>query len=231
MKPGFTRIDLIVVACIAFLAIALALPGCEQQRGGGRRAQCLNNAKCLSMALLDFESRHGLFPGYREPLAGSDVGWGVMILPDVERMDLWEQWQQGKAAKAVMEGFICPSDSPKTFGPEDGWSSYAVNTHVCGDGSGLKLDFIASKDGTGNTLLLAENLRIMKLHTWWDTEPRKVGFTDSRMADNVQSNHGGGGNVAFCDGHAIFLRDEIDDNVFKALVTPDGAEPVEADKL
>ena len=100
---------------------------------------------------------------------------------------------------------ICPSDPPPSEGPEDGWSSYAVNTHVCGDGTGLSLDYIASKDGTSDTLLVAENLRSMKPHTWWDTVPNEVGFTDGPMADNVQSNHGGGVNVGFCDGHVMFL--------------------------
>jgi prepilin-type processing-associated H-X9-DG protein len=106
-----------------------------------------------------------------------------------------------------------------------------VNTRICQDGAGLSLDYIASQDGTGSTLLVAENLRSMKPHTWWDTEPKVVGFTDGPMAFNVQSNHAGGAVVTFCDGHTAFLRDDIEDGVYQALVTPDGGEKVEADKI
>ena len=82
-----------------------------------------------------------------------------------------------------------------------------------------------------NTLLVSENLRSMKPHTWWDTVPNAVGFSDGPMAYNVQSNHGGGANVVFCDGHGQFLRDDIGDDLFKALVTPDGGEKVDESKF
>jgi prepilin-type processing-associated H-X9-DG protein len=231
MNSGLTRIDLIVAAFVALTSTALLLPGCEQSRIGARRAQCADNEVQLSRALLAFESQHGTFPGYRQPLANTDVGWGVMILPQIERSDLWEQWKKGKAAKALLNFTICPLDSPKNLGPEDGWSSYAVNTRICGDGEGLTAGYVASKDGKGNTLLLAENLRSMKPHTWWDSEPKVVGFSAGTLANNVQSNHGSGANVAFCDGHVLFLSEEFGDEVYNALVTPDGGEPIDASKL
>jgi prepilin-type processing-associated H-X9-DG protein len=231
MNSGLTRIDLIVVASVALMATALLLPGCEQTHSGARRAQCLNNERQLAMALLDYEAQHTQFPGYRQTLAQTDVGWGVMILPGLDCSNLWELWNEGKAAKARIDTMICPSDLPKDLGPEDGWSDYAVNTRVCGDGTGLALTYIVSKDGAGNTLLLAENLRSMKPHTWWDSEPMVVGFAGGTLANNVQSNHGGGANVAFCDGHVLFLRDDLDDEVYNALVTPDGGEPIDASKL
>jgi prepilin-type processing-associated H-X9-DG protein len=41
------------------------------------------------------------------------------------------------------------------------------------------------------------------------------------------SNHGGGVNVAFCDGHTEFLRDDIDYVVYQQLVTTDGRKCVD----
>ena len=178
-----------------------------------------------------YESQHLEFPGYRQKLASADVGWGVMILPWIERPDLWQQWYQGKPRKAPIRLMICPSDPPEKLGPEDGWNSYTVNTRICQDGKGLSLDYITSKDGTANTLLLSENLRSKKPHAWWDSDPNTVGFTDGPMADNIQSNHGSGAVVGFCDGHVMFLRDGIGDSLFKALVTPDGGEKVDEDKF
>jgi prepilin-type processing-associated H-X9-DG protein len=86
-------------------------------------------------------------------------------------------------------------------------------------------------DGTATTLLVSENLGIDKAHNWWDTDPLKVGFTVGPMADNVRSNHGSGAIVSYCDGHDAFLRDDIGDDLFKAIVTPDGGEKVDEGKL
>ena len=230
-KPGFTRIDLVAALFVAFMAVALLLPGCEQQQVGRRRAECRNNEEMLAKALLSFESANHQFPGYRQELAKNDAGWGVMILPYIDRNDLWRQWQQGKVAKARITRTICPLDPPPSTGPEDGWSSYSANARVCGDGTGLTLAYINSKDGAANTLLLGENLREMKPHTWWDTEPKLVCFSEGTFDNNLQSKHGNGVNVTFCDGHSAFLRDDIGDDVYKALVTPDGGENLDTSKL
>jgi prepilin-type processing-associated H-X9-DG protein len=43
------------------------------------------------------------------------------------------------------------------------------------------------------------------------------------MTDNLEANHTGGVNAAFCDGHAIFLRTDLDamgGNTFEQLVNP-----------
>lgn len=41
------------------------------------------------------------------------------------------------------------------------------------------------------------------------------------------SGHGQGANVAFCDGHAEFLRDNVDYKVYQALMTPQGRKCVD----
>ena len=41
------------------------------------------------------------------------------------------------------------------------------------------------------------------------------------------SNHGGGANVAFCDGHSQFLREDIDYIVYVQLMTPNGRKCVD----
>jgi prepilin-type processing-associated H-X9-DG protein len=41
------------------------------------------------------------------------------------------------------------------------------------------------------------------------------------------SSHGGGANVAFCDGHTQLLRDDIDFKVYQALMTPNGRKCID----
>ena len=40
------------------------------------------------------------------------------------------------------------------------------------------------------------------------------------------SSHGSGATIAFCDGHAMYLRDDIDYKVYQALMTPNGRKCV-----
>ena len=99
VKSGFTRIDLVAVTFVAFMAVALLLPGCEQEQMAARRAACMGNEKQLSLALLAYEGQHHHFSGYRQTLADTDVGWGVIILPQIDRNDLWKEWNEGNGTK------------------------------------------------------------------------------------------------------------------------------------
>jgi prepilin-type processing-associated H-X9-DG protein len=231
MNRGLTRVEVLVIVVVVAIGLLLLMPPVNVAREAARRATCNNHQKQLTLALLSFEVAHKSFPGYKQKLAGQDVSWVVMILPYLDRADLWANWKQGTPENKFLRVMFCPSDPPGNMGPQDGPSAYAVNTLVCKCGKGLSLDYIDRHDGTATTLLLGENLRIDKAHEWWDTDPLKVGFTAGPMAENVDSNHGGGSVVGWCDGHVSFLRYDIGDDLFKALVTPDGGEKVDEDQL
>ena len=117
-------------------------------------------------------------------------------------------------------------------------------------------DYISSKDGTSNTLLIAESVLENPLiatqpHLKWPRNPPAstrnspkwisgsfstaqndlevdVGFewgtfnvpTDPKITDKALSLHSGGLNVAFCDGHTIFLSTTVDIVTFIHLMTP-----------
>ena len=120
--------------------------------------------------------------------------------------------------------------------------------------------YISRHDGLRQTLLLAENVdagtwySTQELNvgfTWWDTwEQRPVyqinerrderpgnesgyhpwGLSDKRFS-RPSSNHGNGVNVAFCDGHSRFLRDDIEYRVYVQLMTPNGRKAmIDVDK-
>jgi prepilin-type processing-associated H-X9-DG protein len=231
MHRGLTRVEVLVIVVVVAIGLLLLMPAVKFAREAARRATCNNHQKQLTLALLSFEAAHKSFPGYKQKLAGQDASWIVMILPYLDRADLWANWKQGTPEKKFLRVMFCPSDPPDNMGPQDGPSAYAVNTLVCKYGKGLSLDYIDRHDGTATSLLLGENLRIDKAHEWWDTDPARVGFTVGPMADNIRSNHGNRAAVSYCDGHTAFLRDDIGDELYKALVTPDGGEKVDEDKL
>jgi prepilin-type N-terminal cleavage/methylation domain-containing protein/prepilin-type processing-associated H-X9-DG protein len=65
-------------------------------------------------------------------------------------------------------------------------------------------------------------------------EQERIGKTDSTSFDPASpatarpaSSHGGGANVAYCDGHSGYLRDDVDYVVYQQLLTPKGSKCVD----
>ncbi|GAG07908.1 unnamed protein product, partial [marine sediment metagenome] len=103
-EKGFTLVELLVVITIIGMLMSLLLPAVQSAREAGRRAQCMNNQKNLSLALLNYESNRKAFPGilhtvYFDPditiTSGRNnlnASWVVTLFPYLERNDLWDIW-------------------------------------------------------------------------------------------------------------------------------------------
>ena len=96
-RRGFTLIELLVVIAIIGLLIALLLPAVQQAREAARRSQCRNNLKQVALALHNYESTHGIFPGGSlYAVVGTDTisnacAWGRSILPFLDQAPLANQ--------------------------------------------------------------------------------------------------------------------------------------------
>jgi prepilin-type N-terminal cleavage/methylation domain-containing protein len=96
-RRGFTLIELLVVIAIIGLLIALLLPAVQQAREAARRSQCRNNLKQIALALHNYESTHGVFPGgSMYVVVGTDTisnasAWGRSILPFIDQSALANQ--------------------------------------------------------------------------------------------------------------------------------------------
>lgn len=148
-KTGFTLVELLVVITIIGMLMALLLPAVQSAREAGRRAQCMNNQKNVSLALMTYESARGAFPGFLNELGmvqGKTIptpyygSWVVPILPSLERADIYEIWTRNGFAhltktgtNTLPDGFInipllsCPSNPTSAASASVPPCAYRVN--------------------------------------------------------------------------------------------------------
>ena len=174
------------------MLVGLLTPAVIAARETARRAQCANNLKELGSALIQFDLAKQRFPGYANRVPGHNdasgnsipVSWAVMILPNIQRKDIWDQYRDPNASPQAVEigMFACPSDHDKSQYQQ----SYVANcglqdnnltsrTANCPDwpANGVFLNLpttngrhvTASRiaDGTQHTILLSENIQA---HQW-----------------------------------------------------------------
>jgi len=109
-RVGFTLVELLVVITIIGILISLLLPAVQSAREAARQAQCKNNLKQLSLAMLSHEETQGHFPTggwgwgwigdpdrgftYRQP-----AGWVYNVLPYLDQTALHD-FAKGKTGSA-----------------------------------------------------------------------------------------------------------------------------------
>jgi prepilin-type N-terminal cleavage/methylation domain-containing protein/prepilin-type processing-associated H-X9-DG protein len=126
LRRGFTLIELLVVIAIIAVLIALLLPAVQAAREAARRAQCVNNLKQLSLAVMNYESGNGSLPpsavhspsGFPSQAIG-DFGMKTRTLPYLEQGALFntinvsfngETVQNSTVLATQISAFNCPSD-------------------------------------------------------------------------------------------------------------------------
>jgi len=245
LKVGRGLLSLLLLLAFVLISVVLVQSTCAtpEAREVARRAICTNNLRGLGKALLDYEAVHGqLPPVYTTDGDGKpNQSWRTIILPylgdvgfDVGHYDDHEAWD-APSNRSVVEShqllFICPSDSSLSNDSHD--TSYVA---IVGPGTawhpgqGVKLSEV--KDGPANTILLVEmNNSGIK----W-AEPRDLELNNLPLGITKQnllhalSNHAGGFNAVFADGHVEFIPETISWEDFMALLTIAGGETVDRSK-
>jgi prepilin-type N-terminal cleavage/methylation domain-containing protein/prepilin-type processing-associated H-X9-DG protein len=164
-SAGFTLVELLVVIAIIGTLVALLIPAVQAARGTARQAQCMNNLKQLGMATINFETSKQRLPGYVQLVKRNntnwvsaevdqdtdqievintldkteawDISWAAVILPNMERQDIWDRLtdfeafdggNSGELEISSIESFICPADTDATSTVGRAALTYVANT-------------------------------------------------------------------------------------------------------
>jgi prepilin-type N-terminal cleavage/methylation domain-containing protein/prepilin-type processing-associated H-X9-DG protein len=131
---GFTLVELLVVIAIIGTLVALLLPAVQRARESGRRSSCANNLRQMILGTLQYEDKFRRYPGLYEPLSADRVTsqsgamlttWAVMLLPELERQQVYDGFAAGQSASIYVQVFLCPSDASKSHSGSE--TSYVAN--------------------------------------------------------------------------------------------------------
>ena len=240
-----TTIIAILTGVLAFALLGAGmlamvwLPTTKTDREAARRMQCANNLRQIAAAMQEYQSVNGHFP----PACISDKhgkpmhSWRVLLLPYLGQKDLYDQYRfdepwnsdnNRSITDLTIAFYQCPSQ-PDATEPVTNYMM-VVGPHTISSGpAGRKIAEIT--DGLENTIMLVE---VADSTIPW-AEPRDLQFDKLDFAVNgkrpcISSYHPGGANVVFCDGSARLLKDAMNPQLVKAMLTIDGGESTSAEK-
>jgi prepilin-type N-terminal cleavage/methylation domain-containing protein len=161
---GFTLVELLVVIAIIGMLTALLLPAVQAARESGRRMQCSNNLKQLSLAVADFELARGTLPIGSKWMSGDwGPSWLVAVLPYIEEGNIanrlklsdsfWNYWNLSAPNYVALRDFLppvlaCPS-SPLPRSTSATYPTYSVSRSNYVGIAGACTDALTFNDPTG----------------------------------------------------------------------------------
>lgn len=222
------------LSCATLYILWPTLQSLSQRRN---KVACINNMQLIAKALNEYAAEHGTYPpAVTYDSAGKPMhSWRVMILPQLGMTTLHARYKFNEpwdSASNILLVDQCPSVfvSPASSNPYGNENSYVLIT-------GKKTLFPPSgplgpsdvSDGTSSTLLLVDKLNAA---TEW-TNPVDVDIAKlnpmigASGANAIGGEHDDGATAVFADGTPAWLPEDLDPILLKAIISPNGGEPID----
>ena len=91
-RRGFTLVELLVVIAIIGILIALLLPAVQAAREAAKRTECSNNLHNIGLAIHEYHDVHRKMPPFTVHNTDWFAGWQLMILPYMESVSTFSNW-------------------------------------------------------------------------------------------------------------------------------------------
>lgn len=232
-RNALTLVELLVVIGIIGVLVALLLLPLFQRTGiPSRYSLCSSNLKIITIALQIYEANYGSFPpAYTVDPDGNRLhSWRTLILPHLERLDLYERIDLSKpwddpanasARSAVLEIYQCPSATH-----DEGLTTYlAVVGPDCAFPGSETRSFTDITDDTEATILVIDADSERAVH--W-LSPHDIDGDDViECVKESEGNHDGETIVAFAAGNVSLLENDVDEDVLRAMLTIAGGEKID----
>jgi hypothetical protein len=218
------------------ILVALLLPAISAARDAANRSDTMNSFKQVLIALQTYEVDNASLPSQAicdkqgQPL----LSWRVAILPYIGEQDLYDAFRleepwDSEHNRVLLGRMPWVFSNPLATAEEkrSGLTTVQVlagpDTPFANPSKGMRPADVT--DGMGNTLAVVE--AVPEAAVPW-TKPADIAFDPDEPLSGVGNPRRNGGVfvVGFLDGVVRTFTPDIDPEVFKALVTPAGDEPV-----
>jgi len=226
-RRAFTLIELLVVIAIIAILAAILFPVFAQAREAARKTSCLSNLKQMSLGVAMYVSDNELYPVYS--YSTGSVRWHTILQPYVKNEQVFvcpssaysrfhfrnmgygynHQYlarsadRGGSGAGAHETSIEFPAE---TIAIADSWGTggWSKAPQAWSDAVN-ECDRLGNHGYTIDPPLLPAGSKWATSCTVSNPLPGYPGAGHTRIA----TRHNGGANVAFCDGHAKWMRREV----------------------